>query len=74
MTGVQTCALPISEIFNSDIIENYLRDHLEKRINVGYHLWGLMILFLWMKKWRIQAPASSTAAHLLAPAGVSMSI
>jgi asparagine synthase (glutamine-hydrolysing) len=62
------------EIFNSDAIENYLRDHLEKRINVGYHLWGLMILFLWMKKWRIQAPASSTAAHRLAPAGVSMSI
>jgi asparagine synthase (glutamine-hydrolysing) len=62
------------EIFHSDIIENYLRDHLEKRINVGYHLWGLMILFLWMKKWRIQAPVSSTAAHLLAPAGVSMSI
>ena len=60
------------EIFNADAVENYLRDHLEKRINVGYHLWGLMILFLWMKKWRIQAPASS-AAHLLAPAGVSMS-
>jgi asparagine synthase (glutamine-hydrolysing) len=62
------------EIFNSDVIENYLRDHLEKRINVGYHLWGLMVLFLWMKKWAIQAPASSTAAHRLAPAGVSMSI
>ncbi|MGA3054238.1 MAG: asparagine synthase (glutamine-hydrolyzing) [Candidatus Korobacteraceae bacterium] len=62
------------EIFNSDVIENYLRDHLEKRINVGYHLWGLMVLFLWMKKWAIQVPAPSTAAHLLAPAGVTMSI
>ncbi len=46
-------------IFNSNVIETYLYDHLEKRINVGYHLWGLMILFLWMKKWRIQAPACS---------------
>ena len=62
------------EIFNFDVIENYLRDHLEKRINVGYHLWGLMVLFLWMKKWGIQAPASSTVAHRLAPAGASMSI
>jgi asparagine synthase (glutamine-hydrolysing) len=62
------------EIFKSDVIENYLCNHLEKRINVGYHLWGLMILFLWMKKWRIQAPTSSTASHLLATAGVSMSI
>ncbi len=61
-------------IFNSNVIETYLYDHLEKRINVGYHLWGLMILFLWMKKWRIQAPACSTSAHLLATAGVSISI
>ena len=60
------------EIFNSDAVETFLRDHLQKRINVGYHLWGLMILFLWMKKWRIQSPASSTLAHLLAPAGVSL--
>jgi asparagine synthase (glutamine-hydrolysing) len=58
------------EIFHSGAIEGYLRDHLEKRINVGYHLWGLMILFLWMKKWRIQAPTSSRAAQLLAPAGI----
>jgi asparagine synthase (glutamine-hydrolysing) len=62
------------EIFNSDAIEKSLRDHLEKRINIGYHLWGLMILFLWMKKWHIQAPASSTAARSFSPAGVSMSI
>jgi asparagine synthase (glutamine-hydrolysing) len=58
------------EIFQSDVIESYLCDHLEKRINVGYHLWGLMILFLWMKKWRILAPASSRATQLLAPAGI----
>jgi asparagine synthase (glutamine-hydrolysing) len=58
------------EIFHSGAVENYLRDHLEKRINVGYHLWGLMILFLWMKKWRIQAPISSRAAQSLAPAGI----
>ncbi|HZL70334.1 MAG TPA: asparagine synthase (glutamine-hydrolyzing), partial [Candidatus Limnocylindrales bacterium] len=58
------------EIFHSGAVESYLRDHLEKRINVGYHLWGLMILFLWMKKWRIQAPISSRAAQSLAPAGI----
>ena len=29
-------------------------EHLERRANLGYHLWGLMILFLWMKRWRIQ--------------------
>jgi asparagine synthase (glutamine-hydrolysing) len=38
-------------------IEALVRAHLERRVNVGYHLWGLMILFFWMKKWGIQTGA-----------------
>lgn len=49
-----------SDLFRPDMIEEYLRLHLERRANLGYHLWGLMILFLWMKKWRIQSTPSST--------------
>ncbi len=45
-------------LFRRDVIETYIRQHLERQINVGYHLWGLMVLFLWMKKWGIQAVAS----------------
>ncbi len=48
-------------IFEPDAIERYLRLHMERRANVGYHLWGLMILFLWMKKWRIQSTSLSTS-------------
>jgi asparagine synthase (glutamine-hydrolysing) len=44
-------------LFRRDVIETQIRDHLERRVNVGYHLWGLMVLFLWMKKWGIQAMA-----------------
>jgi asparagine synthase (glutamine-hydrolysing) len=33
---------------------------MERRANLGYHLWGLMILFLWMKQWRIQSTPAST--------------
>ena len=47
-----------ANLFRRGAIETYIRQHLEKRINVGYHLWGLMILFLWMKKWGVQAAAS----------------
>ncbi len=36
-------------------IERLLRDHFERRRNLGYHLWGLLTLFLWMKRWKIQA-------------------
>jgi asparagine synthase (glutamine-hydrolysing) len=42
-------------LFRRDVIEMLMRHHLERRVNVGYHLWGLMVLFLWMKKWGIQA-------------------
>jgi asparagine synthase (glutamine-hydrolysing) len=35
-------------------VERLLKDHFERRANSGYHLWGLMILFLWMKQWKIQ--------------------
>jgi asparagine synthase (glutamine-hydrolysing) len=47
-----------AKLFRRDLIETYIRQHLERKINVGYHLWGLMVLFLWMKKWGIQAAAS----------------
>jgi asparagine synthase (glutamine-hydrolysing) len=44
-------------LFRREVIETYIRRHLERQVNVGYHLWGLMVLFLWMKKWGIQAAA-----------------
>ncbi len=46
-------------LFRREAIETLIRDHLERRVNVGYHLWGLMVLFLWMKEWGIQATASA---------------
>ncbi len=44
-----------SELFNRSQVEDCLKRHLNRTENLGYHLWGLMILFLWMKKWKIQA-------------------
>jgi asparagine synthase (glutamine-hydrolysing) len=41
-------------VFNAGAIESLVKRHLERQINAGYHLWGLLILFLWMKKWKIQ--------------------
>ncbi len=45
-------------LFRRDVIETQIHQHMERKINIGYHLWGLMVLFLWMKKWGIQAEAS----------------
>ena len=53
-----------SELFRFEVIRNYMQLHLNKRINVGYHLWGLMILFLWMKRWNIQSAPSLRSKRL----------
>ena len=42
------------DFFEISRIEEQVRAHLERRANLGYHLWGLMTLFFWMKQWRIQ--------------------
>jgi asparagine synthase (glutamine-hydrolysing) len=43
------------DLFNWRVVNTYVQLHLERKSNIGYHLWGLLILFLWMKKWRVQA-------------------
>ena len=43
-------------VFNWKPIDSLIRAHLERRANLGYHLWGLLVLFLWMKRWRVQPP------------------
>jgi asparagine synthase (glutamine-hydrolysing) len=47
-------AVDATGIFEWGAIEALIRDHMERRCNVGYHLWGLLTLFLWMKRWRVE--------------------
>ncbi len=49
-----------ADLFRKDAIDACLRKHLERKENLGYNLWGLMILFLWMRKWRIQTTPIQT--------------
>jgi asparagine synthase (glutamine-hydrolysing) len=49
-----------SELFHFETIRTYTQLHLNRRINIGYHLWGLIMLFLWMKRWNIQSTPSLT--------------
>jgi asparagine synthase (glutamine-hydrolysing) len=48
-------AIEETGLFRVDVIQDFIESHLERRANLGFHLWGLMILFLWMKRWKIQA-------------------
>ena len=51
-----------SDVFDFAVIRQYTQLHLDRKINVGYHLWGLLMLFLWMKRWKIQSSPSPVAS------------
>ncbi|HXO60822.1 MAG TPA: asparagine synthase (glutamine-hydrolyzing) [Candidatus Acidoferrales bacterium] len=57
---LQAGAAEHAELFNSEILLKSVRLHLERKANIGYHLWGLLILFLWMNKWQIQTSPRAT--------------
>jgi len=60
-------------LFRWEGIQALLREHLERRANWGYHLWGLMTLLLWIKQWRIQT-VPAPGEHRAAPEPVGASI
>ncbi|WP_260705969.1 asparagine synthase (glutamine-hydrolyzing) [Edaphobacter flagellatus] len=35
-------------------LESLIKLHMERKANYGYHLWGMLMLFLWIKQWKIQ--------------------
>jgi asparagine synthase (glutamine-hydrolysing) len=62
-----------SEFFRMDAIERHVGTHLNRGANLGYHLWGLMTLFVWMRKWRIQTTPHGEAARWTEKAYTSIS-
>jgi len=50
-------AIAATGIFEGKRIHEMIRKHMERRANLGYQLWGLLILFLWMKRWHVQTAA-----------------
>jgi asparagine synthase (glutamine-hydrolysing) len=55
-----------SGMFEWTAVRELMERHLERRANLGYHLWGLLILFLWMKEWNIQPPAAEPVGSPIA--------
>jgi len=54
-------AVQATAIFDARAVQSLIRDHIERRINAGYHLWGLLTLFLWMKRWKVETdPGGAT--------------
>ena len=60
-------AVESTGIFDTRAIESIIRHHMERRINVGYHLWGLLTLFLWMKRWKVEVLPAAEAGPVRMP-------
>lgn len=58
METLDFAASEYSDLFRFDTIRNLTKLHMNRSISVGYHLWGLMIVFLWMKQWKISSAPS----------------
>jgi asparagine synthase (glutamine-hydrolysing) len=54
-------AVRATGLFNRNAMEQLLNAHLERKANLGYHLWGLMVLLLWMKQWNVGLGSSEAA-------------
>ena len=54
MDTLNAAAIDETNLFRRKDIEFFIREHMECRANLGYHLWGLLILFLWIRHWNIQ--------------------
>ena len=50
------------DLFRAGAVESYAKRHTDKSTNVGYHVWGLMILLLWMSKWNIKVSSNRAAS------------
>lgn len=40
-------------IFRPEAVQSLINGHMNRTANVGYHLWGLMTLHLWLKRWNV---------------------
>ena len=60
---VTEAAVELTGLFRWQGIETVIREHLQRRANLGYQLWGLLILFLWLKRWNIRCADLRTSAN-----------
>ncbi len=57
-----------SGLFAPQVVNALVERHLSRKENLGYHLWGLLTLQLWMQRWKIEAPGMDEPAERMASA------
>ena len=56
-------------LFHHEAVDRLVQRHLSRRENLGYNLWGLLTLHLWMRRWHISAGAALDALPVAAMIG-----
>jgi asparagine synthase (glutamine-hydrolysing) len=51
-------AIASTGVFAWPVVERLIGRHLRREENLGYHLWGLVTLLTWMKRWHVLAPCA----------------
>ncbi len=65
-------AVRATGLFNEAAIAELIRNHMERRANFGFQLWGLLIFFLWIRQWSIQMePVAGLQPSALRPVSLS---
>ena len=62
-----------SGLFHWEEVSDLIHRHLDRRANLGYHLWGLLTLFLWMKRWNIQTARAPEEVRMFLTAAAATS-
>ncbi|HEX3685035.1 MAG TPA: asparagine synthase (glutamine-hydrolyzing) [Bryobacteraceae bacterium] len=57
-------------LFSPDAIAALVNRHLTRRANLGYHLWGLLTLHLWIRRWKIETGSSAPQVPVALAASV----
>ena len=65
-------AVASAGILAPSVVKDLIRRHMSREANLGYHLWGLLTLHLWMKRWDIQPALSAERAAM--PAALASTV
>ena len=52
-------AVVATGLFRWPAVERMIHTHMRHEANLGYHLWGMLMLFLWMEQWKITSNIDS---------------
>lgn len=47
-------------------VRRLVSDHVNRRANLGYPLWGLLTLLVWMRRWNVTLPAAASVPATVA--------